>query len=181
MTHGSIVLTAFLRLDNHRPEVHLGAVPGSGRGDLHVSWSDSPSAVGLAKLVRRLKRERQWKLVFMHTENLLLHPSRNLCATPLTFSKTSGAVIIPPPPVVILGTPKEMVKVRRPLGPVAVVCHLGRWTTQHEDDRAPLESIKRVPIWEGAEWSRFQSILARPLREPKLTTNEVVHTMHVER
>ena len=59
--------------------------------------SDSALAAGLAKLVRGLKRDRQWKLVFMHFENPLLHPGRTMCAKPLIVSKTSGAVIIPRP------------------------------------------------------------------------------------
>ena len=77
-----------------------------------------------------------------------------------------------------------MVKVRRLVGAAAVKCHVGRWTAQHEDDYPPLESIKKAPISEGAEWSSFQSlqsILARPVLEPELETcDEAVHTMHVE-
>ena len=60
-------------------------------------------------------------------------------------------------------------------------CNLGRWTTQHEDDYAPWESIKKVPIWEGVEWGGFRSVLARPELEPELeTSDEAELTMHVE-
>ena len=87
----------------------------------------------------------------------------------------------PPPPVVILGTPEEMVKARCLVGPAAVKCHPGRWTAQHENDYPPCESIKKAPIWQGAEWSSFRSNLARPMLEPELeTSDEVVHTMPVE-
>ena len=70
---------------------------------------------------------------------------------------------------------------RRLVGPAAVKCHLGRWTAQHEDDDPPWESIKKPPIWEQAEWGSFRIILARPVLEPELeTSDEAVHTMHVE-
>ena len=71
---------------------------------------------------------------------------------------------------------------RRLLGPGVVKCHLGRLTAQHEDDYLqPWDSIKEAPIWEGAEWGSFRSILARPVLEPELeASDEAVHTMHVE-
>ena len=41
--------------------------------------------------------------------------------------------------------------------------------------------MKKAPIRGGAEWSSFQSILARPVLGPELeTSDEAVHTMHVE-
>ena len=65
--------------------------------------------------------------------------------------------------------------------PLAVKCHLGRWTAQHEDDYPPWESIKKAPNWERPEWSSFRSLLARAVQEPKLaTSDEAAHTMRVE-
>ena len=125
--------------------------------------------------MRGLQRDRQWKLVFMHRENPLLHPSRSMCTTPLTVSKTSGAVIIPPrPPIVTLGTPEEMVNVRRLVGPAAVKCHLGRWTTQREDNYPPWESIKKSRFGKerngaasGASWQDLcWSLSWRPVTRP---------------
>ena len=72
-------------------------------------------------------------------------------------------------------------KVRRLVGPAAVKCHLGRWTATHEEDYPPWESIKKAPLWESEEWGSFRSILARPVVEPEVeTTDEAVHTLHVE-
>ena len=121
-------------------------------------------------------------MVFMRLENPFLYPSRSMCATPMRIGEAFGAVIIlPPPRVVILGLSEETVKMWRPMGPTAAKCRLRRWTTQLEDDHPPWESIKKAPIWEGAEWSSFRSILARPMLKPQLETrDEAVHTMHVE-
>ena len=40
--------------------------------------SDGATSAGLGKLVRSMKRDRQWKLVFLHPDNPLLHASRSM-------------------------------------------------------------------------------------------------------
>ena len=177
------MVTAFVRPDNHGLKAHRGSVSGSGRGDLHLRGIQQCINGPLAKHVRGLNHDKQWNLVFMNRENPLLHPNRSMCATPLTDLRACSAVIVPPPAaLVMLGTPLRLQKVRRLVGLSALKCHLGTLAAQREDHYAPLDSIKKAPIWERVEWSSFHSLLARPVREPEMdTTDEAVHTIAVKK
>ena len=57
--------------------------------------SNSAKAAGLAKSVRAMKRDMQWKIVFLDPGNPLLHPSRMMSPDPLTASRPFCTVIPP--------------------------------------------------------------------------------------